>query len=131
MPKKKTYRRISAKRGLEQARALLKNNWFSFALAVDECGYNLKPESADPKTCKFCAVGALRNVFGSASHPNYIKALDLLQEPARKILAKEEVDGLFHEGTARGTQEQNVIEVNDYVGKKQTLAMFSSAIRKA
>lgn len=126
------FRRLSVKRGLEKARALLTKNWTSGSMARLGNGRAIEADEVeDPKTCTFCAVGALRYVFGSEEHPNYVKAIRTLEPPASRRLKKK---GLIYSVTDDPGYEfedrvDNVIRMNDRLGQKATLSAFTSAIR--
>lgn len=126
------FRRLSVKRGLEKARTLLTKNWTSGSMARLKNGRAIEADEVeDPRTCTFCAVGALRYVFGDEAHPNYEKAIRVLEPPATRRLKKR---GLLHLVSTDPNYEfedrvDNIIRLNDRVGQKATLSAFDSAIR--
>lgn len=116
------FRRLSLKLGLLKARDLVATRWTSGMFAQNaHGGVQMNEHTADPTTCKFCAVGALRNVFGSHHHPNYVKALDVLNPHAARRLKRAK----FSIGS---DIEGNVIRVNDFLGQRSALGMFDRAI---
>lgn len=107
---------------LQAARKIIRNEerWTEGALARDQDGNDCGTKSK--QAVAFCALGAVTRINGPAQK----SAVAFLREAARTVF---NADMICKEVGPANTQD--IFNVNDDMGHKDTLKMFALAIRRA